>query len=186
MMLNRAPRGVLVPVPACAAGVGALWAIAGTRAVEGLPVWWWPVPLLLGWGGVLLAAADLCTQRLPDVLTLTAYPVVASLLLLAATAASDTILLVRAGVGALLWAGGYAAIRLAAPDALGGGDVKLAASVGALATASSWQGLLLAVLLASALTVAVAGPARVLGYRQVPHGPAMLAATWLAVLHPPV
>lgn len=185
-MLSRAPRGVRVPVLACAAGVGVLWAIAGTRALEGLPAWWWPPPLLLGWAGVLLAAADIRTQRLPDVITLTAYPVVASLLLLVASAAGDATLLVRASAGALLWAGGYAAIRLVAPDALGGGDVKLAGSLGALAAAGSWQGLLLAVFLASALTVAFAGPARVLGYRQVPHGPAMLAATWLAVLHPPV
>jgi leader peptidase (prepilin peptidase)/N-methyltransferase len=186
MMLRRAPQGVRVPVLACAAGVAALWAIAGTRVVEELPAWWWPAPLLLGWGGVLLAAADIRTQRLPDAFTLTAYPVVASLLLLAATATGDASLLARAGAGALLWAGGYAAIRLTAPDAVGGGDVKLAGSLGALAAASSWQGLLLAVVLASALTVAVAGPARVLGCRQVPHGPAMLAATWLAILHPPV
>jgi hypothetical protein len=45
---------------------------------------------------------------------------------------------------------------------------------------------LLAVLAANVITVAIAGPARMLGYRDVPHGSAMLAAVWLVVLHPPV
>ncbi|HKS52247.1 MAG TPA: prepilin peptidase, partial [Pseudonocardiaceae bacterium] len=89
-------------------------------------------------------------------------------------------------VGALLWAGGYAAIRLISPGALGGGDVKLAGSLGALTAATSWSGLILAVLVAGALTAMVAAPARMFGCRDVPHGPAMLAAAWLVVLHPPV
>jgi hypothetical protein len=45
---------------------------------------------------------------------------------------------------------------------------------------------LLAVLTANVVTAAAAAPARMLGYRDVPHGPAMLAAAWLVVLHPPV
>jgi leader peptidase (prepilin peptidase)/N-methyltransferase len=126
--------------------VAALWAAVGEQAREGLPVWWWPVPLVLGWAGVLLAGADLIARRLPDVLTLAAYPVVAVLLGVAAVGAGTAEALARAGAGALLWAGGYAAVRLVAPDALGGGDVKLAGSLGALAAATSWPGLLLAVL----------------------------------------
>lgn len=174
-----------MPTLMCGVLVAALWAVIVARA-GGLPVWWWPVPLVLAWSGVLLGAADLAVRRLPDALTLPAYPVVAMLLAVAAVGVGDADLLVRAIAGALLWAGGYAAVRLIAPGALGGGDVKLAGSLGALAAASSWAGLLLAVLAASALTVVVAGPARLFGYRDVPHGPAMLAAAWLVVLHPPV
>jgi leader peptidase (prepilin peptidase) / N-methyltransferase len=184
-MLCRIPRGVRVPVPVCAVAVAALWVVVGERASEGLPLWWWPVPLLLGWAGVLLSGADLVARRLPDVLTLPAYPVVAVLLGAAAIGAGDAGPLTRAATGTLLWAGGYAAVRLVAPAALGGGDVKLAGSLGALTAATSWPGLLMAVLAASVLTAAVAGPARLLGYRDVPHGPAMLAAAWLVVLHPP-
>jgi leader peptidase (prepilin peptidase) / N-methyltransferase len=183
MMLRRVPRGVRVPVPICAVGVAAVWAVVGER---GLPVWWWPVPLVLGWAGVLLSGADLIARRLPDVLTLLAYPVVAALLGAAALGAGDARPLARAAAGALLWAGGYAAVRLVAPGALGGGDVKLAGSLGALTAATSWPGLLLAVLAANVVTTAAAVPARILGYRDVPHGPAMLAAAWLVVLHPPV
>jgi leader peptidase (prepilin peptidase) / N-methyltransferase len=185
MILSRLHRGVRVPVLGCAVVVAALWAVVGERANEGLPVWWWPVPLVLGWVGVLLGAADVVALRLPDAVTLPAYPVVALMLGVAAVGAGDAGPLARATVGALIWAGGYAAIRLIAAGALGGGDVKLAGSLGALTAATSWSGLLLAVLAASVLTAAVAGPARLLGHRSVPHGPAMLAASWLVVLHPP-
>lgn len=186
-MLRRLPRGVPVPVPVCTVAVAVLWAAVSERASKGLPVWWWPVLLILSWAGVLLAAADLTARRLPDALTLPAYPVVALLLGAAAVGAGNTDALARATAGALLWAGGYAAVRMVAPAALGGGDVKLAGSLGALAAASSWSGLLLAVLAANVITVAIAGPARLLGYRDIPHGPAMLAAVWLVVvLHPPV
>jgi leader peptidase (prepilin peptidase)/N-methyltransferase len=184
-VLRRLPRSVRVPVPICAVAVAALWAVVAERANEGLPVWWWPIPLVLGWAGVLLAGADLIARRLPDALTLPAYPVVAVLLGVATVGAGNAELLARAAVGALLWAGGYAAVRLVAPGAMGGGDVKLAGSLGALTAATSWPGLLLAVLAANVLTAAVAGPARLLGYRDVPHGPAMLAAAWLVVLHQP-
>jgi leader peptidase (prepilin peptidase) / N-methyltransferase len=186
MMLRRIPRGVSVSVPVCAVLVAALWAVVSERALGCLPMWWWPVPLVLGWAGVLLSGADLLTQRLPDALTLPAYPVVALLLGAAALGAGNAGPLARGAVGGLLWAGGYAAVRLVAPGALGGGDVKLAGSLGALTAATSWPGLLLAVLAASVVTAAAAAPARMLGYRAVPHGPAMLAAAWLVVLHPPV
>ncbi|PZS38094.1 MAG: prepilin peptidase [Pseudonocardiales bacterium] len=186
MALRRLPGGVRVPVPVCTVAVAVLWAAVGEWATVGLPVWWWPVPLVLGWAGVLLASADLIARRLPDALTLPAYPVVAVLLGGAAVGAGNTEALARATAGALLWAGGYAAVRLVAPGALGGGDVKLAGSLGALAAATSWSGLLAAVLAANVITAAIAGPARLLGYRDVPHGPAMLAAAWLVVLHPPV
>jgi leader peptidase (prepilin peptidase)/N-methyltransferase len=163
--------------------VAGLWAVVALRA-DGLPVWWWPVPLVLAWAGVLLGAADVVARRLPDALTLPAYPVVALLLGAAAVGAGDAGPLARAVAGGLLWAGGYAAVRLVSPGALGGGDVKLAGSLGALTAATSWAGMLLAVLAATALTAAVAGPARVLGHREIPHGPAMLTAAWLVVLHP--
>ena len=138
MVLRRLPRGARVPVPVCTVAVALLWAAVGERASEGLPVWWWPVPLVLGWAGVLLAGADLIARRLPDALTLPAYPVVAVLLGVAAAGAGTTEALARA-----------AASR----------RIEL---------------------------MRKGGPARLLGYRDVPHGPAMLAAAWLVVLHPPV
>jgi leader peptidase (prepilin peptidase) / N-methyltransferase len=187
MMLRRLPRGVPVPVLACAVLVAGLWGVVGGRAdVVGLPLWWWPVPLVLGWVSVLLGGTDLVARRLPDVLTISLYPVVAVLLVVAAIGAANAALLPRAMAGALLWGGAYAVMRLFAPGAIGGGDVKLAGGLGALTAATSWPGLLLAVLAASLVTAVVAVPARVFGYVEIPHGPAMLAAAWLVVLHPPV
>lgn len=184
VLLRRLPRGVPLPVWLGACLVAVVWAAVAIRA-DGLPLWWWPVPLLVGWAGVLLAAADVVARRLPDALTVSGYPVVAVLLTVAAAGAGDGGLLVRAAAGALLWSGGYALVRLIWPGSLGGGDVKLAASLGALAAAGSWSGLLLAVLAAAVLTALVAGPARLLGHRDVPHGPAMLLAAWVVVLQPP-
>ena len=186
-MLRKIPRGVRVPVPVCAALVAVLWGVASGRAEAiGLPLWWWPVPLIVSWAGVLLGGTDLVARRLPDALTLPLYPLVAILLGAATIGAADPGLLPRSAAGALLWAGGYGAVRLAAPGALGGGDVKLAGSLGALTAATSWSGLLLAILAASAVTAVAAAPARILGHAAVPHGPAMLAAAWLVVLHPPL
>ena len=186
MLLRWVPRGVRVSVPVCAVSVAALWALTAGQAGPGIPLWWWPVPALLGWIGVLLAGADLLARRLPDALTVPAYPLVAAALGFAAVSASCIDLLPRAAVGGLLWAGGYAAVRLVSPRALGGGDVKLAGSLGALTAATSWSGLMLAIFAAGMLTAMVAVPARILGYPDVPHGPAMLVAAWLVVLHPPV
>jgi leader peptidase (prepilin peptidase) / N-methyltransferase len=186
MLLRRIPRGARVPGPVCAALVAALWVLVAGRVGANLPWWWWPVPLTLAWGGVLLGSVDLVARRLPDALTLPAYPLVAGMLVIATIGAGNVDPLARAAVGTLLWAGGYAAVRLLSPGALGGGDVKLAGSLGALTAATSWSGLLLAVVAAGALTAIVAVPVRMLGYSDVPHGPAMLAAAWLVVLHPPV
>lgn len=131
---------------------------------------------------VLLTVTDLAQRRLPDALTLPAYPVAAVLLVVAAVGSGDGGLVLRALLGAVLWAGGYVAVRLTAPAALGGGDVKLAGSLGAVTAAASWHGLLLAVLAATVLTALLAAVAALFGHRDVAHGPPMLGAAWLVVL----
>lgn len=181
IVLARLHRGV-ARARWCAPGVVTMWVAVALAA----PPWWWiGVPLVLGWLAVLLTITDLAHRRLPDALTLPAYPVTAALLAVAAYGSGDGGLAARGLLGAALWAGGYAAIRLIAPAALGGGDVKLAGSLGAVTAAVSWSGLLLAVLTASVLTAAVAAAAAPFGHRDVAHGPAMLGAAWLVVLSAP-
>jgi leader peptidase (prepilin peptidase) / N-methyltransferase len=84
----------------------------------------------------------------------------------------------RGVVGAVVAVAAHAALHLVAPAAMGGGDVKLAAPLGAVSAAVSWEALALAGVLA-ALSSGVLAVA-VLVHRgrggAVPHGPSMLLA----------
>ncbi|GAA0214396.1 A24 family peptidase [Saccharothrix mutabilis subsp. mutabilis] len=87
----------------------------------------------LGVLGVVLALIDVAVERLPDRLTLPAYPVLVALL----AAAGDWAALGRAGLGCLALGGAYLVLGLARPGGLGPGDVKLA---GVLGLALGWLG----------------------------------------------
>ena len=180
LLLGRLRRGARVPPPWCELGVAAAWAATGALAGAGLPVRWVPVLLALGWFAVAATAVDVARHRLPDALTLPALPV--ALLLLAPLGAAAVL---RGLAGAAVAAAAHAAVHLAAPAAMGGGDVKLAAPLGAVLAAASWPALLLAGALAAVLS---GGPAAVLvatrprGGRRgaaLPHGPSMVLAAWL-------
>ena len=87
--------------------------------------------------GVALAAIDIAVQRLPDLLTLPAYPILITLLAGAAIAGHDFAALLRALLGGLALAGAYLLLALARPGQLGGGDIKLAGVAG---LALGWLG----------------------------------------------
>lgn len=172
------------PIPAvraaalAAAGVAA---VAACWVAGGWPGWWLPVPVLLTVVAVPLALADLRHLRLPDALTLPAYPLFGAAVGAAALGGGGPSLALRAAAGALLFGGAHAAIRRAAPHSLGAGDVKLAGSLGAVLGAAGWPALVLAAVLAALFSLAVALARRA---RRVPHGPALLTATWLCALFP--
>jgi leader peptidase (prepilin peptidase)/N-methyltransferase len=167
-LLRRLRRGADVHWLWCAVPTALLWTVAALRHP---PPHWLALTLALAWVGVLLTATDLRHRRLPDALTLPAYPVAAVLL-----ATAGTEVAIRALVGGLTFGLGHLAVRLAAPLALGGGDVKLAVPLGAVLGAVSYAALPLGVLLASAFTLVVALTRPRGG---IPHGPGLLAATWL-------
>ncbi|RSM37309.1 hypothetical protein DMA12_37090 [Amycolatopsis balhimycina DSM 5908] len=75
-----------------------------------------------------------------------------------------------------------ALVRLATPGSLGAGDVKLSGSLGAVLGAAGWAALAAAAALAALFTLAVAAARRHSG--RVPHGPALLTATWLCAIFP--
>jgi leader peptidase (prepilin peptidase) / N-methyltransferase len=169
-LLRVIPRGAEVGWSWCAVPVAVLWCVAGVLDV---PPRWLPVPLVLGWLGVLLAVTDFRHRRLPDALTLPAYPVVFGLLWVCGAS------LWRALIGCLVFLGFHWAVRRFAPSAMGGGDVKLAGPLGAVLGSVSWHALPVAAVLASGITLVVALWRPSGG---VPHGPGLLSATWLASL----
>ncbi len=173
-LLARMRRGVLVPVLPTAGTLAVLWTVpAGVVAAGLAPATWLPAWLVLGALVVAGSATDLVARRLPDAVT-----VPASVLALAALVPLGTEHLVAGLLGAVVLGGAFAAVHLAAPGALGAGDVKLAPALGAPLAAASWGGLLAAPVLAAVgvLVLVLAG-----GARRVPYGPPLLGATWLVL-----
>ena len=179
LLLRRLRRGARVSPPWCELGVALVWGAVGSAARAGVvPVPWLPVLLGLGWLAVAAGAVDLLHKRLPDGLTLPALPL--ALLLLAPLGPA---VVLRAGVGAVVAFVAYATVHLAAPAAMGAGDVKLAAPLGAVLTGVSWEALVLAATLAAACSGAAAAPCQQHHARDgaVPHGPSMLLTGLLVV-----
>ena len=173
-LLARMRRGVLVPVLPTAGALAVLWAVpAGVVAAGLVPATWLPAWLVLGALVVAGSATDLVARRLPDAVT-----VPGAVLALAALVPLGTEHLVAGLVGAVVLGGAFAAVHLAAPGALGAGDVKLAPALGAPLAAASWSGLVAAPALAAVgvLVLVLAG-----GARRVPYGPPLLGATWLVL-----
>ncbi|MBS9532157.1 prepilin peptidase [Mycobacterium sp. M1] len=126
------------------------------------------------WMG-LLSGYDIRCRRLPDWLTLPAAVLVPLVAVYAGRGAGAL-----AGAAALSTV--YLVVHLIAPGGLGGGDVKLAVSLGALTGAFGAPVWSLAAVAAPLLTAGL-GLLVLLcrGGRTVPHGPSMCAASAAAV-----
>lgn len=178
-VLKRLRRGATMRAGWCEASTAILWCLVGLANV---PSWWLPVMLTFSWLAVMLTATDLVHGRLPDALTLPSYPLFAVLLIVAATTGPNPHIIAHAAIGATLFLTLHATVHYIAPQAMGGGDVKLSGTLGAILGAVSWLALTAALVLASLITLClhVISPGR---YREkVPHGPGLLAATWLLAL----
>lgn len=135
--------------------------------------------------GIVLALIDLDVRRLPDVITLPAYPVLAVLLIAAALLAGEPESLLRAAIGAVASYAFYYALALAKPGAMGFGDVKAAGLVGGMLAFVSFPVLLVGTLAAFVLGASV-GVASLLARRAdrttaVPFGPFMVTGALLAL-----
>lgn len=126
--------------------------------------------VVLLWLGAL-CGYDVARRRLPNWLTLPG----AVLVLAGACGAGRGL---PALVGAAALAALYLLVHLVSPASLGGGDVKLALGLGGLTGCFGVEVWLMAALGAPVLT---AGWALLGGVRVVPHGPAMCAASVVAV-----
>ncbi|HEV3292345.1 MAG TPA: A24 family peptidase [Streptosporangiaceae bacterium] len=140
----------------------------------------------LGALGVALAAIDLAVQRLPNRLTLPAYPVMIVLLAVAALAGHDLAALGHALLGGLVMAAGYLLLGLARPGQLGGGDIKLAGLAGLVLGWLGWYTLLLGAalgfVLAAVASLVLLAARRVTLRSAISFGPYLLAGTLVAIL----
>ena len=148
-------------------------------------------PSLLAFGflgalGVVLGAVDVAVHRLPDRLTLPAYPVLLVLLGAGAVIGHDGGALVRALLASVALAASYLLLALLRPGQLGGGDIKLAAVLGLGLGWLGWPAVIAGAMLAFVLTAVVSLAllaARRIGLRDaICFGPFMLGGALLAIL----
>jgi leader peptidase (prepilin peptidase) / N-methyltransferase len=173
----------LGPMPllelACAVVVAALAGrFAGTPEVAAFCV--------LGALGIALAAIDLQVQRLPDRLTLPAYPALLALLGVAALVDHEAWPLARAILGGIALGGVYLLLALIRPGGIGGGDIKLAGLAGLALGWLSWRAVLggaaLGFVLAAVTGLALLAARRVTMRSHMSFGPFLIAGVLLVML----
>jgi leader peptidase (prepilin peptidase) / N-methyltransferase len=147
--------------------------------------WSLPAFLYLGAVGLALAAIDLDTHRLPNALTLPAYPVAAALLTAAALLDHHPGVLLRAATSAAMLFALYGLLWVLYPGGMGLGDVKLAGVLGLYLGYLGWGVLAVGAFLGFGYG-AVAGIALMTVRRagrksRIPFGPFMVAGAITAV-----
>lgn len=183
-------RPATVPAPAaswrayalvgglCAVVLGVIGARVGTDPALGAYV-------VFGLVAVALVLVDVQHHRLPDVLTLTSYPIGAGLLGFAALAGSDTGRLRGALLGAAVGFGAYALLYVAVRSGIGAGDVKYAGVVGMHAGWFGWGSLLVALVggfvVGGAVSLLLLARGRAGLRTKLPFGPAMVAGALIAI-----
>jgi leader peptidase (prepilin peptidase)/N-methyltransferase len=156
------------------------WRVHALGLVAAVPAYLYFVAI-----GVALAAIDLDHKRLPNVIVLPSYGVVAALLIAAAAWQDRWADLLRAGLGACVLFAVFLALALAYPAGMGLGDVKLAGLLGGVLGYLSWPAVALGsfagFLLGSVIGVAVIASGRGSRKTAIPFGPFMIAGALLAI-----
>ena len=148
--------------------------------------WELPAYLYLTAVGVALAFIDLDTKRLPNVLTLPSYPILAGLLVIPAVADGLWGDYGRALLGALALFAFYLLLALVYPAGMGMGDVKLAGVLGMALGWLGWAewvvGSFLAFVLGAVVGLGLMLMRRAGRRSAIPFGPFMLAGAFLGIL----
>jgi leader peptidase (prepilin peptidase) / N-methyltransferase len=136
--------------------------------------------------GVALAAIDIDVQRLPDALTLPAYPILIALLTGAAIAGHNFGALLRALLGGVVLAGVYLLLALVRPGQLGGGDIKFAGVAGLALGWLGWSfliaGTAFGFALSAVVSIALIAARRLTLRSAICFGPFLFAGAVLAML----
>ncbi len=136
--------------------------------------------------GVALVAVDIAVQRLPDRLTLPAYPILIMSLTGAAIVSHDFGALLRALLGGLTLAVVYLLLALIRPGQLGGGDIKFAGVAGLALGWLGWPVLILGAalgfLLSAVASLALLAARRITLRGAISFGPWLFGGALLAML----
>lgn len=174
--------------PLVEAGTGILFALVAVRLMsdglglddQGLRLL--PAYLAFAGIGIALALIDLDVQRLPDVIVLPSYPVLAALLLIG----WDGDALLRALIGAAILFVFFFVVWFLAPGGMGFGDVKLSGLVGAMTACLSWGtflvGAFMGFLLGAVVGVLLMANGKAGRKTAVPFGPFMILGAFTAIL----
>jgi leader peptidase (prepilin peptidase)/N-methyltransferase len=180
----RAPISIRYPAVEAATGLafGLLtWWAASRNEAAAAPAWCYLAAV-----GIALAAIDLETHRLPNVIVLPSYAVLASLFVVATLVDGHVENLLRALVGMIALAAFYLLVVLVYPKGMGFGDVKLAGLLGMAMGYVSWGSLVFGSFAGFALG-AIAGIAVIASGRgtrktAVPFGPFMIVGAFVGIL----
>ncbi|SEO95497.1 prepilin peptidase [Trujillonella endophytica] len=158
--------------------------VAGVLALTGVR----PAAVALAWAagaGVVLAAVDLAVHRLPDRVLLPAAAACATALLVDAPATGSWSALGRAALACGAAFALAAGARVASPEGLGFGDVKLLGLLGLLLGWAGWgvllAGVFLGLLTGAAVSLLLVATRRAGWRTAVPFGPPLLAGAVLAL-----
>jgi leader peptidase (prepilin peptidase) / N-methyltransferase len=166
--------------PLVEAGTALLFAAMALRFADALPLL--PAYLCFAAIGVALALIDLDVRRLPNVIVLPAYPVLAALLAID----TDPHALLRAAIGTAVLFAFYLVVALAAPGSMGFGDVKLAGVIGGMTAYLSWGfflvGAFLGFLFGALAGLALIGAGQADRKTALPFGPFMILGGLTAIL----
>lgn len=171
--------------PLVEAGTGVVFALLTVRLLDLDQPWAVPAYLYFAAMGIALAMIDLDHKRLPDMIVLPSYLVVAALLTLAALGENNWSALARAGIGGAALFAFYFATAFAYPAGMGFGDVKLSGILGGALAYLSWSTLVVGAfggfLLGALGGVAVMAVGRGGRKSAIPFGPFMILAALLAL-----
>ena len=134
---------------------------------------------------VVLTVIDIDSHKLPNLIVLPSYIVVAALLLIASVIYGDFSQLLRAAIGGAALFAAYLIMALVYPGGMGFGDVKLAGVIGLLLGFLGWGTLVVgafsAFLLGGLFGIALLVLRRANRKSGIPFGPWMLAGAWLGI-----
>jgi leader peptidase (prepilin peptidase)/N-methyltransferase len=174
----RAPISPRYPV--VEAGTAALFVSVGARFAHHPTLL--PAYLFLAAIGIVLTAIDFDVRRLPDIIVLPSYAIVALLL----TIDADVHALYRAMTGAAALFAFYYVVAVIAHGSMGRGDVKLAGLLGGTMAYLSWgtflTGAFLAFLIGALVGVALIATGRATRKTAIPFGPFIIAGALASIL----